>query len=94
MEILKPSPWLDVAVRTLLGVGAGYLLSALLAAALSLTLPIARAEAVMTATMLAFLAYAALIVWAYSARNIWRLAGIWAMLALALRLTMAWGGQA
>lgn len=98
MEMLKlgwlDSRRLDVAVRTLLGVGAGYALSALLAAALSLALPMARAEAVMVATMLAFLAYVALIIWAYAARSVWRLTGIWAALALASWMAMGWGGRA
>lgn len=99
MEMLKQGRWLDarrldIAVRTLLAVGAGYALSALLAAALSLALPMPRAEAVMVATMLAFLAYVALIIWAYAARSVWRLAGVWAVLAGALWLAMAWGGRA
>ena len=99
MEVLKQGRWLDarpleIAARTLLGVGAGYALSALLAAALSLALPMARAEAVMVATMLAFLAYVVFIIWAYAAANVWRLAGIWAVLAGVLWLVKAWGAQA
>jgi len=99
MEMLKQGRWrdsrrLDIAVRTLLGAGAGYALSALMAASLSLVLPMARAEAVMVATMLAFLAYAALIIWAYAARGLWRLIRAWTALALVLWLAMAWGGRA
>lgn len=99
MEMLKQVRWLDkqrldIAVRTLLGVGAGYALSALMTVSLSLALPMARAEAVMTATMLAFLAYVALIIWAYAANSVWRLTGVWAVLAAALWLAMAWGERA
>jgi hypothetical protein len=96
MEMLKQGGrWLDghrldIVLRSLLGIAAGYALSALLAASLSLALPMARAEAVMVATMLAFLTYVALIIWAYAARNVWRLACIWAALALLAWSTMTW----
>lgn len=98
MEMLKLGQWLDrhrldISVRTALAVGGGYLLSALLAAVLSVLLPMARAEAVMVATMLSYLAYVALIIWAYATRRLWRLAGIWVVLALAAWLALVLGGQ-
>lgn len=99
VDVSKQGCWrdarqLDIVVRTLLGVGAGYALSALLAVALSLALPMVRAEAVMVATMVAFLAYVALIIWSYAAANVWRLAGVWAVLACLLWLLSVWGKQA
>lgn len=97
--MLKEGRWLDsrrldIAVRTVLGVGGGYAMSALLAASLSLALPLTRSDAVMAATMLAFLVYCALIIWAYAAASVPRLVVIWAVLAGLLALLMRFGGQA
>ncbi|RIX78657.1 DUF3649 domain-containing protein [Acidovorax cavernicola] len=57
-----------VASRAIAAVGGGYGLSASVAAALSIFLPLAgmdRANAVMTATMLAFVAHAVAALWAF-----------------------------
>ena len=99
MEVSKQGGWWDtrrrdIAVRSVIGLGAGYALSALLAAALSVALPMAKVEAVMVATMLAFLVYVALIIWAYAAASVWRLVGVWGMLAGVLWLLSVWGGRA
>ncbi|MCB5363411.1 iron transporter [Pusillimonas sp. CC-YST705] len=99
MEMLKRGSWWsagrrDVAVRTVLAIFAGYALSALSAACLSLYLPLARAEAVMVATMLAFLIYAILVIWAYSTARVGRMAGIWVATAAVLSAALMWGGRA
>lgn len=53
--------------RLLAALLGGYALSAALAAALSLHLPLASSEAVLVGTMLSFLAYALAVMWAFAA---------------------------
>ncbi|RLJ36758.1 DUF3649 domain-containing protein [Acidovorax sp. 106] len=67
---------LTVASRTLAAAAGGYAVAAAFAAALSLTLAQAmpRVDAVLTATMLAWLAYAAAVAWVFYARTSW---GAW-----------------
>lgn len=65
-----------VAVRCAAAVAGGYTLAALAAAALSVALPVVRAEAVLAGTMASFAVYVAAVVWAFSARS----------------ATRAWGG--
>ena len=60
---------LDVAVRVVVAVGGGYALAALFTMLLSVTLPLARVEAVLTASMASFAVYAAAVVWAFAARG-------------------------
>lgn len=62
----------NVASRSVLAVFGAYAVAALAAASLSVALPGPRAQAVMAATMFAFLLYCALVIWAYSAANLRR----------------------
>ncbi|PIF26932.1 hypothetical protein CLU88_1815 [Acidovorax sp. 56] len=67
---------LTIASRTLAAAAGGYAVAAGFAAALSLALAQAmpRVDAVLTATMLAWLAYAAAVAWVFYARTSW---GAW-----------------
>lgn len=56
-----------IVLRVLAGVGGGYGLAALFTMALSLGLPMPRAEAVLAATMASFAVHAGAIVWAFAA---------------------------
>ena len=58
---------LAIASRTVLAIFGSYLFAALAAASLSLLLPGPRAQAVLGATMLAFVLYCAMAIWAFSA---------------------------
>lgn len=68
-----------VASRAVAAIGGGYALSALCAAALSLLLPLARVEAVLTGTLAAFVIYPCAVMWAFAARTAWL---AWAGLAV------------
>ena len=57
----------------------GYALSSLAAMCLSIVLPMARSEAVLTGTMASFVVYVCMVLWAFSASSAWR---AWAGLAL------------
>ena len=86
---------LNIASRTVLAVLGGYAVSALYAASLSLALPLPRAQAVLAATMLAFIVYCTLCIWAFcaaSARRAWVAFLVLAALP-ALHLWMAGAGQ-
>jgi hypothetical protein len=74
----------NIAVRALLGSVGAYAVAALLATALARTLPMARVEAVVVATLLAFLVAPAVTVWAFLARGPWRAAAGVAIAALLL----------
>ena len=67
---------LTIASRTLAAAAGGYAVAAAFAVALSLALAKAmpRVDAVLTATMLAWLAYAAAVAWVFYARTSW---GAW-----------------
>lgn len=68
---------IDVAVRIVAAVGGGYALAALSTMLLSVTLPLARVEAVLAASMASFAVFAAAVVWAFAARSpLWACAGI------------------
>lgn len=74
---LQNSRKLDVTARTLLAIFGGYGLTALITASLSLALPLPKAQAVLAATLLSFLWYALLVIWAFSAATAvraWKLA--------------------
>lgn len=58
-----------VASRALAAVAGGYALAALGAAALAVFLPLPRADATLTGTMLSFLIYACAVVWVFAART-------------------------
>nr|WP_145550148.1 iron transporter [Variovorax boronicumulans] len=62
---------LTVLSRLLAGIGLGYVLSALSAAALSLFLPMPRPEAVITGTLVSFVVFACAVLWSFAARSVW-----------------------
>jgi len=70
---------LDVTARVLAAIGGGYALSAVTTALLAVVLPMARAEAVITATLLSFVVFCGAVLWVFAARNAWR---AWAGLAV------------
>ncbi|MFE1599244.1 iron transporter [Methylobacterium sp. ID0610] len=61
-----------VAGRILLAAGGGYGIAALATALLSLTLPLARAEAVTAATLLSFAVMIGVVVFVFAARSLLR----------------------
>ncbi|MFJ4291718.1 DUF3649 domain-containing protein [Cupriavidus sp. NPDC089707] len=75
-----------VASRAVAAIGGGYALAALSTAALAVSLPLPRAEAVTAATLLSFAVYAGAAVWVFAVRNAWR---AWA--GLALPALLLWG---
>lgn len=82
---------LSVLVRLVAAIGGGYAvaagLAALAAAALSTGGVMARSEAVVLASMLAFLVYLALLIWAFADRRLARLC-----LMLTAAGIVSWGG--
>ncbi|OFJ50232.1 hypothetical protein BA896_012980 [Janthinobacterium lividum] len=60
---------LGVASRSLAAIVGGYMLTALLTMLLSVSLPMARAEAVMTATVLSFAVYTCAVMWVFATRS-------------------------
>lgn len=81
---------IDVALRAVAGIGGGYGLSALCAAALALFLPLARAESVITGTLLSFVVYTGAVMWAFAARSALRAWLGLAAPALPLGLALWW----
>ncbi|WP_426702763.1 DUF3649 domain-containing protein [Rhodanobacter sp. Col0626] len=65
---------MDVAARALAAAVGGYLIAALTTALLPRLLPMPRSEAVITATLLSFPIYAAVVLWAFAAA---RVARVW-----------------
>ncbi|MDD2052803.1 hypothetical protein NPS46_09645 [Pseudomonas putida] len=61
-----------VAARAVLAILGGYAFAALAAASLSVALPGPRPQAVMGATMLAFVLYCAMAIWAFAAASVAR----------------------
>ena len=82
---------LSVLVRLVAAVGGGYAVAAGLAALAAVALPagglMARSEAVVLASMLAFLVYLALLIWAFADRRLARLSVVMAAAGIA-----SWGG--
>lgn len=73
----------NVALRTLAGTVGAYGVAALAAAALARTIPLARVDAVMIATMTAYLVAPSVTIWAFLAQGPWRaVAGVAIMLVL------------
>ncbi len=83
---------LAVLSRTVAAVAGGYGLTALCTIVAARYLPMAPADAVMTATMLSFAIFTCAVIWVFAARSAWR---AWAGLAApALLLALAaWGGS-
>ena len=72
MAQAKVMSWLgrmDVLARALAAVGLGYGLTAIVTGLGARHLPMQPAQAVLTATVLSFAIYAAVIVWAFSAKS-------------------------
>ncbi|TFZ60368.1 iron transporter [Methylorubrum sp. Q1] len=86
----------SVAGRVVLAAGGGYGIAALATALLSLTLPMARSEAVATATLLSFAVMAGIVVLVFATRTLLRalltVAGTAVVLGALLWLAM--GGSA
>lgn len=61
-----------VVSRIIAAVFGGYALASATAAGLAVWLPMARIDAVVTASMLAFVAYTIAVMWVFAARNTWR----------------------
>ncbi|TWI61163.1 hypothetical protein IP91_04750 [Pseudoduganella lurida] len=61
---------LGVAVRTLAAIPGAYAVTALWAAGLARVLPLVRVEAALTATMIALVLYACLVMWCFAARTV------------------------
>lgn len=81
---------LGVVSRCVAAIGGGYALAALSNVVLALTLALPREEAVMAASMPAFLIFAAAVAWAFCARTAWL---AWAGIggpALVLALAVWW----
>ncbi|MCC7701951.1 DUF3649 domain-containing protein [Janthinobacterium sp. GW460P] len=60
---------LGVASRSVAAIVGGYVLAALVTMLLSVTLPMARSEAVMTATLLSFAVYTCAVLWVFATRS-------------------------
>lgn len=82
---------LSVLVRLVAAIGGGYAVAAGLAALAAVALPAAglmvRSEAVVLASMLAFLVYLALLIWAFADRRLARLCFVMVGAGIA-----SWGG--
>lgn len=63
---------LAVASRMLAALLGGYILSALASVSLTLWLPMARAEAVVTGMMSSFLVYLVAVLWCFACRSAWQ----------------------
>ena len=72
MAALTTSYRLTVASRTVAAILGGYALSALASFALAIFLPMSKAEASMTATLLSFLIYTCAVIWVFATRTAWR----------------------
>lgn len=60
---------LGVASRSMAAIVGGYVLAALVTMLLSVSLPMARSEAVMTATLLSFAIYTCTVMWVFATRS-------------------------
>lgn len=72
MASLTASYRLAVASRALAAIVGGYALTALAVTALAIFLPLSRAEASMTATLLSFVIYTCVVIWVFATRTAWR----------------------
>jgi len=79
----------NVALRTIAGTVGAYGVAALAAAAMARILPMARVEAVVIATLIAYLVAPGVTIWAFLARGPWRAVAGVAIAALLLG-AMAW----
>ncbi|WP_333587859.1 hypothetical protein [Phenylobacterium sp.] len=81
----------EVALRTLMAIGLGYALSALATTALAHWLPGSRLERTVTATLLSFAIFVALVIWAFATPRLSRALGLGLMACFALAALNAWG---
>ena len=72
ISMLPVSYRLAVTSRVLAAVVGGYVVAALASVSLSLCLPMARAEAVVTGMMTSFLAYLVAVLWCFACRSAWQ----------------------
>jgi len=72
ISMLPVSYRLAVTSRVLAAVMGGYVVAALASVSLSLWLPMARAEAVVTGMMTSFLAYLVAVLWCFACRSAWQ----------------------
>lgn len=72
ISALPVSYRLAVTSRVLAAVVGGYIVAALASVSLSLWLPMARAEAVVTGMMTSFLAYLVAVLWCFACRSAWQ----------------------
>lgn len=97
MPALSASYRLAVASRIVAALAGGYLLASLANVALTLLLPVARAEAVVSGMMLSFLILLVAILWCFACRSATRawlgLLG-WAALLAALDAGLYWARAA
>ncbi|SAI68305.1 membrane protein [Bordetella ansorpii] len=61
-----------VASRAIAAIGGGYALASAAAACFAVWLPMSRVDAVLTAQMLAFVAYACAVIWVFATHSAWR----------------------
>ncbi|MFL1528362.1 DUF3649 domain-containing protein [Pseudomonas sp. O230] len=72
MKVLPVSYRLAVASRVLAAVAGGYIVAALASVSLTLWVPMARADAVVTGMMTSFLAYLCAVIWCFACRSAWQ----------------------
>ena len=69
MRRVALSRQVDVIARTVAAIAGGYVFSAILATVMAVALPFPRAQAVITGMLVAILAYAGVVIWAFSVRS-------------------------
>ncbi|MCP1499737.1 membrane-associated HD superfamily phosphohydrolase [Pseudomonas migulae] len=72
MKALPVSYRMAVTSRVLAAVVGGYIVAALASVSLSLWVPMARADAVVTGMMTSFLAYLCAVIWCFACRSAWQ----------------------
>lgn len=79
----RSGAWRGVVARTLAAILGGYAVAYAFTAALARVLPLAKVDALITASLLSFVIYTLAILWAFAARDGWR---AWAGMGVALPL--------
>jgi hypothetical protein len=80
---------LSIAARLIAAVVGGYVLTSQVTTLLALYLPLSLMEATLTATMLSFAIYAAIVLTAFAMRSVWRMTAYLA-LALVISRVVVW----
>ena len=90
--IVPKSRYPTIAARLTAAVVVGYALAVSVSACLSLVLPMARADGVLTGLLASFIVYAAAVIWAFSVKSVgrmcWGLVGTTTFFAALAALTM------